>query len=75
MVFDEYQVNRPENKLIKSTLLKLLSISRNTDNAREIRQLLYSFELVQKSDNYVKDFSKVSLTILSHTFFIRMDKN
>lgn len=62
MVFDEYQVNRPENKLIKSTLLKLLSISRNSDNTREIKQLLYSFELVQESDNYVKDFSKVSLS-------------
>ena len=62
MVFDEYQVNRPENKLIKSTLLKLLGISRNTDNTREIKQLLYSFELVQESDNYEKDFSKVSLT-------------
>ena len=62
MVFDEYQVNRPENKMIKSTLIKLLSISRNTDNIREIKQLLYSFELVQESDNYVKDFSKVSLS-------------
>ena len=62
MVFDEYQVNRPENKLIKSTLLKLLSLSRNTDNTREIKQLLYSFELVQESANYVKDFAKVSLT-------------
>lgn len=62
MVFDEYQVNRPENKLIKSTLLKLLSLSRNSDNTREIKQLLYSFELVRESDNYVKDFSKVSLS-------------
>jgi len=62
MMFDEYQVNRPENKLIKSTLLKLLSITRNTDNAREIKQLLYSFELVEESDNYEMDFSKVSLT-------------
>lgn len=62
MMFDEYQVNRPENKLIKSTLLKLLSITRNTDNAREIKQLLYSFELVEESNNYEKDFSKVSLT-------------
>ena len=62
MMFDEYQVDRSENKLIKSTLLKLLSITRNTDNAREIKQLLYSFELVEESDNYEKDFSKVSLT-------------
>lgn len=62
MVFDEYQVNRPENKLIKSTLLKLLAITNNSDNAREIRQLLYSFELVEESTNYAKDFSAVSLT-------------
>ena len=62
MIFDEYQVNRPENKLIKSTLLKLLGISRNSDNTREIKQLLYSFELVKESDNYAKDFAKVSLT-------------
>lgn len=62
MVFDEYQVNRPENKLIKSTLLKLLGLSKNADNTRELRQLLYSFELVQESTNYEKDFSKVSLT-------------
>ncbi len=62
MTFDEYQVNRPENKLIKSTLLKLLTVSKNNDNLREIRQLLYSFEMVEVSTNYEKDFSNVSLT-------------
>lgn len=62
MAFDEYQVNRPENKLIKSTLLKLLRITQNTDNARELRQLLYSFELVDESANFEKDFSLVSLS-------------
>ena len=62
MVFDEYQVNRPENKLIKSTLLKLLMESKNMDNLRELRQLLYSFEMVSESTNYEKDFSKVCIT-------------
>lgn len=62
MIYDEYEVNRPENKLIKSTLLKLLRLSNNTDNTRELRQLLYSFELVGESTNYEKDFSMVSLT-------------
>ena len=62
MVFDEYQVNRPENKLIKSTLLKLLKLSKNMDNLRELRQLLYSFEMVSESDNYERDFAKVSIT-------------
>ena len=62
VAFDEYQVNRPENRLIKSTLMKLLRLSKNTDNTRELRQLLYSFELVDESVNYEKDFAKVSLT-------------
>ncbi len=59
VTFDEYEVNRPENRLIKSTLLKLLNLSTSTDNIKEIRQLLILFEMVQPSDNYIKDFSKV----------------
>ena len=60
--FDEYQVNRPENRLVKATLIKLLRVSRNSSNTKELRQLLYSFELVEESTNYEKDFSAVSLT-------------
>lgn len=62
MIYDEYLVNRPENKLVKSTLLKLLNLTQSMDNAKEIRKLLYSFELVDPSDNYEKDFSRVSLS-------------
>ena len=62
MMFDEYHVNRPENRLIKSTLIKLLKITKNTENSRAIRQLLYSFELVEESINYEKDFSSIALT-------------
>lgn len=57
--FDEYQVNRPENKLVKSTLLKLQKLTNSAENAKEIRQLLTSFELVEPSMNYDKDFSLV----------------
>lgn len=57
--FDEYQVNRPENKLVKSTLLKLQKLTSSAENAKEIRQLLTAFELVEPSKNYDKDFSKV----------------
>ena len=57
--FDEFQVNRPENCLIKSTLLKLQRIITSTQNSKEIRQLLSSFELVSPSKNYDKDFSKI----------------
>lgn len=57
--FDEYQVNRPENRLIKSTLLKLQRISSSAENGKEIRQLLMTFELVEPSKNYDKDFAKI----------------
>lgn len=57
--YDEYNTNRPENRLIKSTLLKLQNLTSNAKNSKEIRQLLTSFELVDQSLNYDKDFSSV----------------
>lgn len=59
MEFDEYEINIPENKIIKSTLLELLKISKSMENIKEIKQLLVFFELVEQSTNYRKDFSKV----------------
>ena len=59
VVFDEYQANCPQNRLIKSTLLKLQQLTGSAQNSKEIRQLLVSFELVEPSKNYEKDFSKV----------------
>ncbi len=57
--YDEFQVNRPENRLIKATLLKLQRISNSSENVKMIRQLLVYFELVEPSINYDMDFSKV----------------
>ncbi|WP_257144836.1 McrC family protein, partial [Bacillus cereus] len=52
-------MNRPENRLIKSTLLKLQKLSNSAANIKGIRQLLPNFERVKSSINYKKDFSKV----------------
>lgn len=60
-IFDEYQVNRPENKLIKSTLLKLYDITERIENRKSISQLLSFFEMVDVSLNYDSDFHKVSI--------------
>ena len=57
--YDEYTTNRPENRLIKSTLLKLQRLSNYIENIREIKNLLNSFELVETSSNYDRDFSQV----------------
>lgn len=57
--FDEYQINRPENKIVKATLLKLKKLTTSFENSKEIRQLLIAFEQVQPSINYDKDFSRI----------------
>ncbi|MDF2943907.1 MAG: hypothetical protein K0S01_2765 [Herbinix sp.] len=57
--YDEFQINRAENRLIKSTLIKLQKVSTNSSNIKAIRQLLVFFEMVDMSTNYVKDFSEV----------------
>ena len=62
MQFDEYQVNRAENRIIKSTLLKLQRRTRSMENAKEIRQLLISFELVDVSTNIDKDFESIAIS-------------
>ena len=57
--YDEYLVDRAENRLVKATLLKLQGITNSAENQKEIRQLLTAFEMVSHSVNYQKDFSKV----------------
>lgn len=59
VAYDEFHPNRPENRLIKSTLLKLQKQTISSENAKEIYRLLSFYEMVEPSTNYEKDFSKV----------------
>lgn len=59
--FDEFAPERPENRLVKSTLLKLAQLTSSAENSKEIRQLLTGFELVEPSKNYEKDFACVTI--------------
>ena len=59
--YDEYLVDRAENRLIKATLLKLQGITASAENQKEIRQLLTAFEMVNPSINHQKEFSKVAI--------------
>ncbi|MBR3638841.1 MAG: McrC family protein [Lachnospiraceae bacterium] len=61
VAYDEYFSNRPENRIIKSTLIKLASMTRSDVNQKKIKQLLSMFEDVEESVNYEKDFAKVVL--------------
>ncbi len=59
VAFEEFNQNRPENRLVKATLEKLQKLTTSAENSKEIRQLLVSFEMVESSTAYEKDFSKV----------------
>lgn len=57
--YDEFDINRAENRLIKSTLINLQKLSVSSANKRAIRQILLYFEGVYPSRNYEKDFLSV----------------
>ena len=57
--YDLFNSNCSENKLIKSTLLKLKNISTQNKNKREILLMLNAFDEVNASTNYDLDFSKI----------------
>lgn len=57
--YDEFCVNRAENRLIKSTLIKLQKLTQSNENSKEIYRLLTYFEMVEPSNNLYKDFSSI----------------
>ena len=57
--YDDYNQNRAENRLIKSTLKLLSNISKDFDNQRKIRQYLEHLNWIKLSININKDFSMV----------------
>jgi len=65
--YDDFNANRPENRLIKSTLALLRKQSSDTRNRQTATRLLAYFEGVELSANYEADFAKcVSDRGLSH---------
>ena len=57
--YDEFTINRPENKLLKSTLAYLYPHAHSQKNKKDIKNLLALFEGVDLSTNYDADFSKI----------------
>ena len=57
--YDEFIVNRPENRILKSTLICLSTRTRSQKTKRDIRNLLSAFDEVEPSRNYDADFSKI----------------
>lgn len=58
VAYDEFNTNRPENRLIKSTLLYLYKQTASLRNKTDIKTLLNAFSEVSPSTDYTRDFEK-----------------
>lgn len=56
--YDDYSLNRVENKLIKATLNKLSKITSSSKNKQRIMELLFVFEDIESSIDHTSDFKK-----------------
>ena len=59
--YQTYGLDRPENRLIKTTLSHLFNVSRESGNRRKINSLLHEIEAVPFSTDVENDFSKVNI--------------
>ena len=57
---DEYTLSRPENRIIKSTILKLVRKSNDGDNVALGRRLLNLFADIEESKDPETDYAKIS---------------
>ncbi len=59
--YDEYIQDRPENRLLKSTIILLLKKTKDYENKRLLRQQLFIFDEVSFSNNNDVDISKINI--------------
>lgn len=57
--YDEYERNRPVNRLIKGALHVCMKVSRNTANRQLCREYLFWFDQVPITKNYKSDFRAI----------------
>ncbi len=61
ITFDEYQKNRVENRIIRTTLEFLYSKSTSNQNKKRLRESLFAFDEVEPATDIKKSFAKVQL--------------
>ena len=57
--YDEFNTNRAENKILKSTLSYLYKCTTSSRNKSDIKTLLNAFNSVDESNEYKSDFPKI----------------
>lgn len=58
---EEFTKNRPENRLIKTTLKKLQKVTTDGKNKQDARELLLFFDGIQESVDYRQDFAQIRI--------------
>ena len=61
MTYEEFTKNRPENRLIKTTLKKLQKVTTDGKNKQDARELLLFFDGIQESVDYRQDFAQIRI--------------
>jgi 5-methylcytosine-specific restriction enzyme subunit McrC len=59
--YDEFVPDRPENRLVRAALDRVLRWSRTHANQRLAREQVFTFDEIKPSDNIPSDFQKVRL--------------
>lgn len=70
LVHDEFLPDRPENRLVKTTLIYLRRSSRDGGNLRSIAQLLSAFEGVDVSCNIDADFARCTQSRTTRNYVV-----
>lgn len=63
--FDEFVDDRPENRLVKSTLRLLSTKARSNENQKRIREFFFTFDEVQYTENADIDFQRIKRSRLA----------
>ncbi|MCC0682614.1 McrC family protein [Clostridioides sp. ES-S-0005-03] len=71
--YDEYSKNIPENRIIKSTLLKLKDVTSKSNIQNRIQKYYFAFDEVDKSLNYEKDFSRCTNNRLMNDYKLALE--
>lgn len=61
VTYEEFTKNRPENRLIKTTLKKLQKVTTDERNKKDARELLLFFDGIQESLDYRQDFTRIRI--------------
>lgn len=72
VAFDEHSLNRAENRLIKSTLAKLLRTTCDRKNFRLATRLLADFDAVPPSKNFAADIALLKRDKLNRAYEVIM---